>query len=535
MSAMAAPGTIERPRPLVAGLVDKLVSPMPTDRLLGWLLPLAVTVFAGVIRFMHLGRPASLIFDEVYYVHDSNNLIHVGVELNNGNTGPGFVVHPPIGKWMIGFGQWLFCGPGTFTYKGGIYPTHAFGWRFSSAVVGTLAVLILARSARRMFRSTVLGTVAGLLLALDGLEFVQSRIAMLDIYLMFWLVCAFACLVLDRDERRRRLAERLSRDSAPGPLGWRRWRPWRLAAGLCLGLAMASKWNGAYFVPAFVLLSYAWDVRARRAGGLPRPRRAALRWDARSTLGAFVLLPLAVYVASWTGWFLGNAHTAFDHDLYTRAGQSGLSYVLAVLHGWLTYQHQILHFDETLSAGHPYLSYPLGWIVLARPIAYYYSGAATSCGAHSCSQEVLAVGTPAIWWASVPALVVMCWQWIRRRDWRSGAVLCFFAFAWLPWFYEWTQQRTMFFFYMLPAVPFMVLAVTHTIGLVLGPRGARPRRRRLAAAGTGAYLLLVLWNFSYLYPILSGQVITYQQWHNRMLFQHCATKNERHENAPCWI
>ena len=54
-----------------------------------------------------------------------------------------------------------------------------------------------------MFRSTVLGATAGLLMALDGMHFVLSRTAILDIFVMFFVVAAFACLVLDRDHRRR--------------------------------------------------------------------------------------------------------------------------------------------------------------------------------------------------------------------------------------------------------------------------------------------------------------------------------------------
>ncbi|WP_336217223.1 phospholipid carrier-dependent glycosyltransferase, partial [Nonomuraea sp. LPB2021202275-12-8] len=101
---------------------------------------------------------------------------------------------PPLGKWMIGAGEWLF----------GMTP---FGWRFAAAVVGTLSILILARVARRMTRSTLLGCFAGLLLALDGLHFVLSRTALLDIFLMFWVLAAFACLVVDRDLARERLVD----------------------------------------------------------------------------------------------------------------------------------------------------------------------------------------------------------------------------------------------------------------------------------------------------------------------------------------
>ena len=142
-----------------------------------------------------------------------------------------FVVHPPFGKVLIAAGEWLF----------GLSP---FGWRFAAAVVGSLSILLLARIARRMTRSTLLGCFAGLLLALDGLEFVMSRTALLDIFVMFWVLAAFGCLVVDRDVYRARLADaaaaaanRRSRGNR-SPRAHRR----RVSAGGGLAPGSASGW-----------------------------------------------------------------------------------------------------------------------------------------------------------------------------------------------------------------------------------------------------------------------------------------------------
>ena len=109
---------------------------------------------------------------------------------------PDFVVHPPLGKWTIALGEYLF----------GVNP---WGWRTSVAALGTLAILITARTARRMTRSTLIGTTAGLLLAVDGMAIVHSRTALLDQSIMFFALCAFALLVLDRDRARAALARRV--------------------------------------------------------------------------------------------------------------------------------------------------------------------------------------------------------------------------------------------------------------------------------------------------------------------------------------
>src|SRR5215470_16674900 len=191
-----------------AGLRDRLVPPIPGSALWGWLGPLLVTAFGTFLRFDRLSTPPSIVFDETYYVGDAYGILRHGVEINhvkNINTllaqgktnilAPGgeLVVHPPLGKIMIAVGEWLF----------GLTP---FGWRFSVALVGSLAILMTARIARRMTRSTLLGCVAGLLLALDGLELVMSRTALLDIFVMFWVLAAFGLLVIDRDRTRARLA-----------------------------------------------------------------------------------------------------------------------------------------------------------------------------------------------------------------------------------------------------------------------------------------------------------------------------------------
>ncbi|MEU4834870.1 phospholipid carrier-dependent glycosyltransferase, partial [Streptosporangium sp. NPDC023615] len=103
---------------------------------------------------------------------------------------------------------------------------------------------------------------------------------------------------------------------------------------------------------------------------------------------------------------------------------------------------------------------------------------------------------------------------------RAGAVLLAYAAGWLPWFY-WAiaDNRTMFLFYAIPMVPFMILAIVLAAGLVLGPAGASPRRRMAGAAVVGAFALLALVNFWWLYPVLTGELIPYAEWSSRMLFK----------------
>ena len=546
----------------LARIRTKLIRPMPTDRLLGWLLPLAVTFLGGVARFWRITRPGghslpdnlptgkmhALVFDETYYAHDSWTMLHHGVEADGAGTGAGFVVHPPLGKWMMAVGEAIFDHGKQINVLSGqhhmhktIYPASALSFRFMGALLGTIAILMVARIARRMFRSTALGVIAGVLFSLDGLEFVQSRTAMLDIYLMFWVIAAFGCLILDRDDGRRRLANRLTAPLRPdewGPsLGV---RPWRWATAVCLGAACATKWDGAFYIPAFLLLAIAWDLGARRTAGAHSGLLWGLLYAVGPAVAVFLAVPAVIYVASWTGWFMSNGQFAYDHDKYIHPGQSWFAHDKAVFHGWWSYQQEIWGYDKRLSMAdnpHPYLSRPWGWLFLARPVAYYYQSPNT-CGASLCSQEILGIGNPAIWWIAIPAFVGTAWTWIARKDWRGPAILLPFIFGYGLWLAADSKNRVMFLFYMLPNEPFMVLAVTLLIGLALGQRHASTLRRGIGIAGSAVYLTGVIVLFGFFYPVLSAKTMTYEQWHERMWFHHCQSGkdvDQHTENSPCWI
>ena len=483
----------------------------------GWLPSLAVALAALVLRVVRLDLPygpaAGKVFDEVYYACDAQNLLRYGVEhaTLSGDlagsctpTGSGsFVVHPPLGKWAIALGIEVF----------GVTP---LGWRSAAALAGALTVLVVVRAGRRLTGSTLLGCLAGVLLALDGLHFVQSRTGMLDVFLVLWTTAAFGCLLVDRDAVRSRLA-----DAGPvagwGPRLGR--RPWRLLAGVCLGAAVATKWSGAYYLAVLVLLALAWEVGARRTAGTRAPYRAVLLRSTVPAVVALVLVPLAVYLLSWTGWFV----TDLGWDRHWADGRAGgLPLVPDALRSLWHYHAEVLSFHEGLSSPHPYQSHPAGWLLLARPVSYYYPVDLTAgelgCAAATCSREVLAIGNPALWWASSPVLVALLWLAVTRRDWRAAALLPLVLAAIVPWVRDDLNSRTMFLFYALPAVPFLALATVLAWGWAMGPADASPARRRTGGALAAAHLALVVAAFVWFYPVLAAVTIPFSQWQDRMWF-----------------
>ena len=153
------------------------------------------------------------------------------------NPGYGLVVHPPVGKQLMAIGEALF------GYNG-------LGWRFTGAVCGVVIVLLVARIVRRITRSTLIGGIAGLLIIADGVSFVSARTALLDVFLVVFVVAAFGALIVDRDQMRERmhvaLLEGRIAETPWGPRLGVRW--WRFGAGVLLGLAFATKWSGLYFI-----------------------------------------------------------------------------------------------------------------------------------------------------------------------------------------------------------------------------------------------------------------------------------------------
>lgn len=517
MSPVALTGVSLTHRPTVdAGPAarPRLHRPLPSTGLRGWIGPLLVTALAAVLRFVHLGRPDDIIFDETYYVKDALGLLRFGFErdaieganevilardapwdqLDIFTEKASFVVHPPLGKWLIATGEWAF----------GVTP---FGWRFGVAVLGTLSVLMTARIIRRLTRSDVVGTVAGLLVALDGLHIVMSRTALLDMPLMFLVLAAFGLLLLDRDAVRRRA------DSTTGwgPLGpGLGLRPWRIAAGVALGLACGVKWSGLWYMALFGLLTVAWDLQLRRALGVPHPLRAVVLRDIGPAVLSIVGAGLVAYLLTWTGWLVTDG----GYDRQWAATNPGLPFIPDALRSLAAYHRAAWGFHVGLDSPHSYRSSAWSWPVMSRPTSFSYDSEGLDCGADRCSAEVLALGNPIIWWAGLLALVHNGWRAVAGRDWRSGALLVGYLAGWLPWLVF--HGRTIFTFYAIVLVPFLAGMLAISLASLPGGVDASPARRRWGLVAAGGVLLAVVAATWFFLPIWTGQVLPYEEWNWRM-------------------
>ena len=312
---------------------------------------LAITLLGALIRFGNLTNPQALIFDETYYVKDAFTLGLFGSErewvddpnpafeagdLSGYLTEAAYVVHPPIGKWVIWLSMELFGADSTL------------GWRFSVALLGTLAIPLVIAIAHRLIGNKFFALLTGLFLAIEGLAIVMSRTAILDGILMFFVLLGFYFIARDLDYWRSRMNRLQSNALAI--------RPWLIPAGISLGLATGVKWSGLYFLAFFGLYTFVSDIVIRKRLGLPGALAIGQGFVNAITL---ISIALSTYILGWLGWILGD-------DGWGRQPSRG----------WLTplweYHQNAYSFHTGLGSDHPYEANAFSWLAMGRPVAFYF-------------------------------------------------------------------------------------------------------------------------------------------------------------------
>ncbi len=486
----------------------------PVDRP-GWRwLPYVVVGFAAFVFLFRLASPAALIFDEVYYARDARSyrIGSVALEPDQYDTtnacdrsaypdGICSWVHPPLGNFLIAAGE--FVGPSACpdpTAADGGADCSAFQWRFASALAGIVAVAVTILLAFRLFRAWTWACIVGALVATDGLILTSARAAMLDIFLVAFVMGAFYLF---------------TREHQDGP-------SWLLSAGtgIALGGALATKWAGALAIVAILLLAIAWTMRADRSERL----RQIVRYGV-----CLIVIPAFVYLLVWIPYL-----AAHDFDFGA----------LVELHA------RIARYHLNLDVEHPYKSSAWQWPLLLRPTAYHYEKIEAG------TTHVLNIGNPVFWWLSIPAIGYTAFAALRKLRRSSAIVLALgliavfvaiivgfplvvtsaiaVAFAvtlgliWFPriddtplitlvgygaLFLPWLLiSRPQFLFYMAPAVPFMAIACVWSAKRIWGlpaddTRAIRTRRGFLIAA-----MALVLIAFAALYPVWTAMLIPTRWW-----------------------
>uniref|UniRef100_UPI003A86FD01 phospholipid carrier-dependent glycosyltransferase n=1 Tax=Leucobacter sp. BZR 635 TaxID=3378705 RepID=UPI003A86FD01 len=474
----------------------------------------AVLALAGILRFWALGRPGTLVFDEIYYVRDAITQLAHGFPtvwpdddplMGAAATGEAsFEVHPPLGKWIIALGLLVFGDD------------SGWGWRAGVALTGVATVGLTMLLAKWISRSGGVAILAGLLLALDGVHVVLTRVGLLDGVLTFFVVLGALCMWRDHEW----VVARTRFTRLGVNVLWA--RPWLFAAAVAFGGAAAVKWSGLYPLAFFLLLTAARDTlvrvvaanEARRSLGLTAdlavhrhasPARAWGRAARQALATGLVALPTAgaFYVASWAGWIATSGGWGRGDGTWI----AGLG----------KYHADMLAWHATLSAPHPYQAHPLTWPLGLKPTAMFHE---------KLDDGLVSVISPLpnllVTWGGVLALLVLGWWLVRalrrprqlvrsRRLLGAGAyaaafVLTGYLSGWLPWVLTFSRSAV-FQFYAVVLTPFSALALALVIGFLYRRRGDRETvaGRRIAIWIFIAAAIIVSLLF---FPVWSGTPVS---------------------------
>nr|WP_290224509.1 phospholipid carrier-dependent glycosyltransferase [Trichocoleus desertorum] len=365
-----------------------------------------IFLLAIALRFWGLSRFNTLVFDEVYFATFANNYLI---------QKPFFDGHPPLGKYLIAIGIWLANQTpwGADAVKNSLTGSllSPFSYRWLNALVGSFIPLIVMGIAYQLTRRRSYALIAGFLSTLDGLFLVESRYALVNVYLIsFGLLGQW--FVLRSLERR----------------GAKRWW-WLILAGISFGASAAIKWNGLWFLfGAYLLWFTAWGMRliTKFWGGTPdpiltpsgkqfiSPLRKLTQLNPFTIITTLGIVPVLTYSLSWIPHLRLNPTPNF----------------------W-DVQQRILSYHEKVGDGpkiHPYCSDWYTWLFMQRPILYFYETAQNTSdivpakpslpqSAVKLVYDIHAMGNPVLWWLSTAGILLVMWMlgkrfynWVQQTD-----------------------------------------------------------------------------------------------------------------------
>lgn len=505
-----------------------------------WIIVGVITLIAALVRVVRLGEPGKIVFDEIYYVLDGWTLSNLGYESqwpenqselwqtgqHDSYTGePSYVVHPPLGKYLIGWGMHIFG------------PENVFAWRAAVAIFGTLAVPLMYFVGKRLFRNIPMAAIPAGFLAIDGHAIVTSRISILDIFVMFFALLGFYFILRDRDQQQPQILDWVTnwrasehkrdpdvplentpskwsftinrpaeRPTGPdwGPVLWR--RPWLVAAAIALGCCVAVKWSGLYFLALFCLLSIGVDAAARKQAGVNLWLSGAVLKQGPVSFILTVPIAVVIYLASYAGWFItGKGYNGIVATGQWQGGSFG-EWVAKSWENFASYQTQIYEFHSRLSAGHSYNSSPWEWPFMLRPTAFSYNyidqGTTPDCMDYRCVEAVTSLSNPLIFWLGTISIMFLIMLLFVKPTWQYVAILTGYFAGYLPWLL--TGRTSVYHFYVIAWLPFMLLATAYAFQTIAGKPSDDRRTRTLNINICVAAVAVIVLVSVYFYPIWTG-------------------------------
>ncbi|MBN1799749.1 MAG: glycosyltransferase family 39 protein [Spirochaetales bacterium] len=420
-------------------------------------------------------------FDEVYFARTAYEH-RLGLP-------PSETTHPPLGKLIISFGIVLF----------GMVP---FGWRFMGALLGIIMVPLMYMFGKKLFKKAELAFAAAFLFAFDFMHFVQTRIATIDVYAVFFVILMYYFMY--RYYRLSFFEHDLKKTLKP-----------LLFCGICFGLGAACKWTALYGGAGLAVIFFI--IISRRLKEYIRARRIIKkgRWISAYIRGGRVFMSGKKVVAQSEQLAYARMAKKFLPNLLTTLLWCLLVFiVIPLLVYFLAYlpllaaaapdnplsfvindQAHMYNYHSRLTATHPFSSSWWEWPFMVRPM-WYYSGHTMVPG--RLVSSIVAMGNPAVWWVgSLCVLAAVCIA-ILHRDRKMLFIVIAFLSQYLPWVI--IPRDLTFIYHFFTATPFLVICIVYVISYLV----KRYPKTRYAVYG---YLFTVLLLFALFYPILSGMTV----------------------------
>jgi hypothetical protein len=381
----------------------------------------------------------SMYFDEIFHARTGYEFVH-RLPVNE-------YTHPPLGKSMMALSIRAL----------GMTP---FAWRLPGALLGVLMLPLIYAMARQLFNSNNWALFAAVIFTFDFMHFAQTRIATIDTYVVFFVMAMYLFMLLYIKR---------------GKTGF------LCLCGLCMGLAIASKWQGVYGALGLPLLFFPVWYEAFKQN-----RREAVKTLA-GCFAWFVFIPLLVYTLSYIPFVHAVSTAGYVRDQAAVPQGGGL------LHGLRLIGHnqiEMWQYHSSFAMGHPFSSAWWEWPFMLQPLLF--ERYIVSDGVR---QGISTFGNPAVWWMGIVAVLYAVYAWCKKRDYALTFLLIAFAAQYVPWM---LVSRTTFIYHYFPSVPFVVLMVTYFF------RHVPAKNTRWACA----YGVLVVALFALFYPILSGLPIS---------------------------
>lgn len=377
-------------------------------------------------------------FDEIYFPRTALEMIE--------QIWPYEITHPPLGKAIISLGIRIF----------GMTP---FGWRSMGVFFGVLMLPVLYVFLKKMFGNTAVSACGTVVFAFDFMHYVQTRLATIDTYAVFFTLMMYLFMYFWTEERsgKKRIL-------------------WLGLAGLSFGLGAASKWVCIYAGGGLAII-WLWHWAER----FSREKKDALDAFLKNVLWCilfFICVPVLIYGFSY----------------YSYAPSQGITGAFRIFRGdyWrLVWDNQVYmwNYHSDLVATHPYSSKWHQWLLDIRPILYYLEyldGDMKSLFA--------AFSNPLVCWGGLLAMGGMAWLVIRDGDRKALFILIGYLANLIPWV---LVSRLTFAYHYFPCTVFLVLALAR----IFDDLRLRDKNWRAAVGSfTGVCVLL----FAVFFPVLSG-------------------------------